>query len=99
MANDVEIPGTLLSIEARLAIAVHHESGHIVIAAAMGLPLRPEGIMADTEAEGLACYCKQPKDTDDSRDRVMLATFAVFLRRIGSAKPTAIPNVNTSREF
>src|SRR5664279_4282946 len=67
-----------VSIESRLAIAAHHEAGHIVIAAAAGLRLRPEGIMVDTEAEGLACYCKEPKNSDESREHVMLATLAGF---------------------
>jgi hypothetical protein len=76
MANDVGMTGAPLSIEARLAIAAHHEAGHIVIAAVEGLRLRPEGIMVDTEAEGLACYCREPEDSDGSRERVMLSTFA-----------------------
>ena len=76
MANNLGIRGPLLDIEARLAIAAHHEAGHIVIAAALGLPLRSEGIMVDTDAEGLACYCKEPEESDHSRERVMLATFA-----------------------
>lgn len=76
MANNLGIRGPLLDIEARLAIAAHHEAGHIVIAAALGLPLRSEGIMVDTDAEGLACYCKEPEESDYSRERVMLATFA-----------------------
>jgi hypothetical protein len=32
--------------------------------------------MVDTDAEGLACYCKEPEESDHSRERVMLATFA-----------------------
>lgn len=77
MANDVGVRGsTPLSLEARLAIAAHHEAGHIVLAAVMGLPVRPEGIMVDTEGEGLACYCKEPEESDDSRARVILSTFA-----------------------
>jgi hypothetical protein len=76
MANNLGIRGPLLDIEIRLAIAAHHEAGHIVIAAALGLPLRSEGIMVDTDAEGLACYCKEPEESDHSRERVMLATFA-----------------------
>src|SRR5262249_5478812 len=49
--------------------AAHHESGHIVIAAAQGLKLRPEGISVDLEGNGLACYCKHPEDNDLSRER------------------------------
>jgi hypothetical protein len=76
MSDGISQTGTPMSIEARLAIAAHHEAGHIVIAIAAGLRLRPEGIMVDTEAEGLACYCKEPEDADESRARVILATFA-----------------------
>jgi hypothetical protein len=76
MPNDLGLRDASLPIEAKWVIAAYHEAGHIVIAAVMGVPLRPEGMMVDTEVEGLACYCKEPKDSDDSRERVMLATFA-----------------------
>jgi hypothetical protein len=63
-------------IESKLSAVAHHEAGHLVIAAAMALPLRPEGLSIDPVAKGLACYCKKPDDTDASRERVLLATFA-----------------------
>jgi hypothetical protein len=42
----------------------------------MGVPLRPEGISIDRAGEGLACYCKEPDDSDASRESVILSTFA-----------------------
>jgi hypothetical protein len=63
-------------IDTRMAMTAHHEAGHIVIAAVYGIELRPEGIMLDTDAAGLACYCKQPEDADASRERVIISTFA-----------------------
>jgi len=32
--------------------------------------------MVDTEAAGLACYCKDPEDSDPARERVIISTFA-----------------------
>jgi hypothetical protein len=63
-------------IEGRLKEVAHHEAGHVVIAAALGLRLRSEGLMIDTVGEGLACYCKDPAGSDALRERVMVATFA-----------------------
>jgi hypothetical protein len=54
----------------------HHESGHIVVAAVQGLRLRPEGIMVDSCGWGLACYNKEPEDTTDSIERVIVTSLA-----------------------
>src|SRR5579872_6045809 len=59
-----------------MSISARHEAGHVVAAAAVGLRLRSEGVMIDTDAAGLGCYCKQPDDSDLSRERVILSTFA-----------------------
>jgi hypothetical protein len=63
-------------IEAKIIIAAHHEAGHAVIAAERGLRVRAEGIMVGQDAEGLACYCKQPDATDASVEANVLASFA-----------------------
>jgi hypothetical protein len=63
-------------IEVKVTAVAHHEAGHLVIAAAMELPLRAEGLSIDPVGKGLACYCKQPDGTDASRKRVVVATFA-----------------------
>jgi hypothetical protein len=62
--------------ETRIAITAHHEAGHILAAATGGIKLRPEGIMVDTDGVGFACYCKEPDDSDLSRERVIVSTFA-----------------------
>jgi hypothetical protein len=62
----------------KLERAAHHESGHVVIAATIGLKLRPEGLCVDPAGEGLACYCKQPNGSDDSRRKVIGVTFAGY---------------------
>jgi len=66
----------LEDIEAKIIIAAHHEAGHAVIAAERGLRVRAEGIMVGQDAEGLACYCKQPDGTDASVEANILASFA-----------------------
>ena len=48
----------------------------MVIAAAVGLGLRPAGLSLDPVGKGLACYCLVPDDTAISQERVILATFA-----------------------
>jgi hypothetical protein len=63
-------------IDAKISIAARHEAGHAVVAATLGLRLRAEGIMVDANAEGLACYCKQPDGSDSSREAIILTTFA-----------------------
>jgi hypothetical protein len=65
-------------IEVTLESAAYHEAGHMVIAAALGLKLRPEGLMVDPCGKGLACYCRQPDLTDATRKRVIVATLAGF---------------------
>jgi hypothetical protein len=56
----------------------HHEAGHLVAAATQGLKLRSEGMAVDARGEGLACYCKQPGDSDEQRERVIIATFSGY---------------------
>jgi hypothetical protein len=56
--------------------AAYHEAGHIVIAAVVGLTLRPDGLMVDSCGEGVAIYCTQPEDSDVSREAVILSTEA-----------------------
>ena len=51
---------------------------NMAIAAAQGLRLWSDGFMVDDCADGLACYCKEPDDSDSSRESVILATFAGF---------------------
>lgn len=65
-------------MDVKLECAAHHEAGHIVIAAAQELRLRPEGLMVDLCGDGLACYCNQPDESDVSRERVIVATWAGF---------------------
>ncbi len=65
-------------LHVKLKCAAHHEAGHIVIAAAQELRLRPEGVTVDPRGEGLACFCKQPDGSDLSRERISIATFAGF---------------------
>ncbi|MFZ0913137.1 MAG: hypothetical protein WBQ76_07320 [Candidatus Korobacteraceae bacterium] len=67
------------NLDTRLTIAAHHEAGHIVIAAAMGLRLRPEGIMVDKGAWGLACFYKEPDESDESKESIIVATVAGYL--------------------
>lgn len=65
-------------LDVKLECAVHHEPGHIVVAVALGLKLRLEGIIVDSCAQGLACYCRKPNGSDILRERVIVATFAGF---------------------
>jgi hypothetical protein len=71
-------PSVPEDLDMKLKCAAHHEAGHIVIAAAQELRLRPEGLMVDLFGDGLACYCKQPDESDVSRERVIVATWAGF---------------------
>jgi hypothetical protein len=65
-------------LDVKLECAAHHEAGHIVVAVAQGLKLRPEGIVLDSCGEGLACYCRKPDGSDILRERIIVATFAGF---------------------
>ena len=66
------------SPDIQITTAAYHEAGHIVVAAALGLSLRPEGIMVGQDAKGLACYWKEPDRTDASVEANILASFAGF---------------------
>jgi len=75
-----------------MTTAAYHEAGHIVVAASLGLCLRPEGIMVGQDAQGLACFCKEPDGTDASVEANILASFAGFyterrLRAMRGYKP------------
>jgi hypothetical protein len=65
-------------VETRVQCGAHHEAGHIAIAAAQELRLRPEGIMVDLRGDGLACYYKEPDESAISRGRIIVATLAGF---------------------
>lgn len=71
-------PSDPQNIEMKLECAAHHEAGHIVIAATQELKLRPQGLIVDFYGNGLACYCKEPDESDLSRERVIIAAFAGF---------------------
>jgi hypothetical protein len=75
----------------RMAMTAHHEAGHIVVAAQCGISLRPEGIMFDREAAGLACYCKEPEDSDESREKMILSTFAGHMAQHRFCKERSYP--------
>ena len=81
-------------VDVKLKRAAHHEAGHIVVAAAQGLRLRPEGLSVDPSGEGLACYCKQPDGSDLLRERISVATFAGFYaeRRFCEARSYPLPD-------
>jgi hypothetical protein len=64
------------SMALKMERAAHHEAGHIVIAAALELELRPDGVLVDDSAEGIAMYASNPTDNDASRVAVILATEA-----------------------
>lgn len=72
-------PSLATDLDVKLLCAAHHEAGHIVVAAAQGLRLRPQGLSIDPSGEGLACYFKQPDGSDTSRERVIVAMFAGFM--------------------
>jgi hypothetical protein len=65
-------------LEQQLIRTAHHEAGHLVAAAVQGLELRSEGLAVDARGEGLACYCKQPGDSDERRESVIVATFSGY---------------------
>jgi len=66
------------SLDIRIVTAAYHEAGHVVVAAALGLRLRSEGIMVGQDGMGLACYWKEPDGTDPSVECNILASFAGF---------------------
>lgn len=66
------------SLEIQITTAAYHEAGHIVVAAALGLCLRPEGIMVGQDGKGFGCYWKEPDGTDASVEANVLASFAGF---------------------
>jgi hypothetical protein len=66
------------TFDVQTTTAAYHEAGHIVIQAALGLPLRPEGIMVGQDAKGFACYWKEPDGTDISVEANVVASFAGF---------------------
>ena len=76
MEHEEHIAATRDGIGVKLTATAHHEAGHLVIAAALELLLRTEGLSIDPVGEGLACYCKRPDGTDSSRERVIISTFA-----------------------
>jgi len=65
-------------LEQQIIRTAHHEAGHLVAAAVQELKLRPEGLAVDARGEGLGCYCKQPGDSDERRERVIVATFSGY---------------------
>ena len=56
----------------------YHEAGHTAIAAVRGLTLRPDGLMAALNSEGLSVYRTQPGVTDHSRESVIVVSFAGY---------------------
>jgi len=60
----------------RLESAAHHEAAHIVIAAAVGLDLRPDGVLVADNADGIAVYASIPADSNESCEAVVLASEA-----------------------
>lgn len=65
-------------LEQQVIRTAHHEAGHLVAAATQGLKLRSEGLAVDARGEGLACYCKQPGNSDERRERVIVATLSGY---------------------
>jgi hypothetical protein len=65
-------------LEQQIIRTAHHEAGHLVTAVAQGLELRVDGLAVDARGEGLACYCKQPGESDSQREKVIIATFSGY---------------------
>lgn len=78
MKQDDHNVGLPEDMNVRLTRAAHHEAGHIVVAAAKELRLRPEGLSVDPCADGLACYCTQPDGTALSLKSIIVATLSGF---------------------
>jgi hypothetical protein len=83
----------------RFSCTAHHEAGHIAVAAAQGLKLRPEGFAMDILGEGLACYCKKPEDSDLSRERIIIATFAGYKAQTRFCTQRGCLNPDAEREI
>src|ERR1017187_68943 len=65
--------------------AAYHEAGHVVVAAVLGLSLRPEGIRINRFGGGHASYCcKKPDGSRDvgaevQREQTIVATMAGYI--------------------
>lgn len=68
----------LTLLEQQIVRTAHHEAGHLVVAAVQELELRIDGLAVDARGEGLACYCKQPGNSDRRREKVIIATLAGY---------------------
>jgi hypothetical protein len=70
----------ILIIGNTLEETAYHEAGHIVVAARLGLDLRPRGIMAWEAAkdvmDGLACYWDDEADWDKNLQAVLAGQIA-----------------------
>jgi len=73
---ELATPTASNDVEMKVKEAAHHEAGHLVAATVLGLSLRPEGLSIDSIGNGFAYYWKNPDETDISRERVILSTFA-----------------------
>jgi hypothetical protein len=93
MADTDRAPITAEDLEDERISAAYHEAAHVVIAAVLGLRLRTEGVMIDTAAKGLGCYCKDPGESNALREHVMLTTFAGFFAQNRFLKERAYPQV------
>ena len=67
----------------KIECGAHHEAAHIVIAAVLGLTLRPDGLLINVDGDGLSVYSTQPEDTDSSREAVILASEAGYSADLG----------------
>ena len=77
-------------LEQQITRTAHHEAGHLVAAAALGLKLRSEGLAVDSRGEGLL-YCKQAGDSDERRESVIVATFLGSKQRITTVLRSRLP--------
>jgi hypothetical protein len=80
-----------------IAAAAHHEAGHAVIAASIGIRLRKEGIMVGRDGKGLSCYCYQPSKGDGSIEASVITSYSGFIaenhfRRLAGL-PERLPQV------
>jgi hypothetical protein len=85
--------------EKQLKSVAYHEAGHIVVAAAQGLPLRKTGLWMDQDGNGEACYkMKEPDGSNDvgpdaCRERTIIATCAgeIAQRKFAPEYPVSVP--------